>query len=134
MMKYKVKVFGLTSMVKGELLLYPFPLSFLGDVDPNTGRIAVKGFDRSLKGKILLIPEGKGSSVGAYVLFALKKRGNSPLAVVTCKPDITIASGCIVAEIPYAYGIPENELDKLSSYKYALLDPRRNEAVFSKTP
>ncbi|NIM17461.1 MAG: DUF126 domain-containing protein, partial [Candidatus Aminicenantes bacterium] len=44
---------------------------------------------RFISGKILIFPMGKGSTVGAYVLYQLKKKGLAPAAIVNVKADTT---------------------------------------------
>ncbi len=47
-----------------------------------------------------MFPSGKGSTVGSYVLFALKKAGLAPLAIVNEEIDPVVAVGSIISEIP----------------------------------
>lgn len=87
----------------GEALITREPLSFLGGVDPATGTIIEKGHpleNKSLAGKVLIFPNGKGSTVGAYVLYQLKKNGKAPAAIINLKTDPMVASGAIIAGIP----------------------------------
>jgi methyl-accepting chemotaxis protein len=61
----------------GELIVSSEPISFLGGVDPKTGIVIdpnheLKG--QSIKDKVLFIPGGKGSTVGSYVIFQMKKQ------------------------------------------------------------
>ena len=53
---------------QGEALVTTQPISFYGGVDPATGIIIEKGHElqgQSVKGKILVFPTGKGSTVGS---------------------------------------------------------------------
>jgi len=53
---------------EGEALTTTQPISFYGGVDPNTGVIIEKGHELqgiSVKDKILVFPQGKGSTVGS---------------------------------------------------------------------
>ena len=45
-------------------------------------------------------PEGKGSTVGSYVLYNLKRNGKAPLAIVNKECETIVAVGCIISEIP----------------------------------
>jgi len=88
---------------KGVAIVSDKPISFFGDVDRTTGRIVNKElniYGKSLKGKILVAPCGRGSTVGAWVIYALKKNKVAPAAIVLEKSDTVIASGCIIAGIP----------------------------------
>ena len=57
---------------RGEVLITKDPLSFLGGVDPHTGVVIENGhelYGKKISDKILVIPSGKGSTVGSYVIF-----------------------------------------------------------------
>jgi hypothetical protein len=87
----------------GEVLMSTSNISFFGGCDPKSGEIVEKGHPlegKSVAGKILVFPTGKGSTVGSYVLYALSKAGKAPLAIVNESTDPVIAVGCIIGEIP----------------------------------
>jgi len=89
--------------VVGEALVTGDDISFYGGCDPETGEIVEKGHHlegKSVAGKILVFPSGKGSTVGSYVLYALKKAEKAPLAIVNKMMDPVVAVGCIISEIP----------------------------------
>lgn len=88
---------------QGETLVSQMGISFYGGVDPQTGRVTEAGHDlegQSIAGKILVFPRGKGSTVGSYVLYRLKKNGCAPLAIVNAETETITAVGCIIADIP----------------------------------
>ena len=88
---------------RGEALVSRSPLSFYGGVDPKTGIVVERGHEfegKSVKGKILIFPRGKGSTVGSYVIYALKKNGVAPLAIVNEETEPIVAAGVILADIP----------------------------------
>ena len=89
--------------VVGEALVTGDDISFYGGCDPETGEIVEKDHHlegKSVSGKILVFPSGKGSTVGSYVLYALKKANKAPLAIVNKVMDPVVAVGCIISEIP----------------------------------
>jgi predicted aconitase with swiveling domain len=89
--------------VVGEALVTGDDISFYGGCDPETGEIVEKDHHlegKSVSGKILVFPSGKGSTVGSYVLYALKKADKAPLAIVNKVMDPVVAVGCIISEIP----------------------------------
>ncbi|TET12465.1 MAG: DUF126 domain-containing protein [Candidatus Thorarchaeota archaeon] len=89
--------------VIGEALVTGDDISFYGGCDPETGEIVERGHHlegKSISGKILVFPTGKGSTVGSYVLYALKKAGKAPLALINKTTDPVVAVGCIISEIP----------------------------------
>jgi len=94
--------------VKGKAIVSPEPIGFYGGVDVKTGEIIESGHPlegRSIKGKILVFPHGKGSTVGSYIIYGLKKLGNAPLAIVTENIDTVTAVGVIISEIPCIDGV-----------------------------
>lgn len=95
------KIFG--GKVEGNALVTTEDISFYGGCDPETGKIVEKGHQlegKSVAGKILVFPTGKGSTVGSYVLYALSKVGKAPLAIINKTTDPVVAVGCIISEIP----------------------------------
>ena len=87
----------------GKALISKQKISFLGAVDPATGIIIDKSLDiygKSITNRILIFPGGKGSTVGSYVIYQLKKRGKSPYAMINRRADTIVAAGAIIADIP----------------------------------
>ncbi|MEE8181080.1 MAG: DUF126 domain-containing protein [Nitrosopumilaceae archaeon] len=79
------------------------PINFLGTVDKKTGIISDKNhdlFEKSIKDTILVFPSGVGSSVGAYTIYSIKSNDTAPLAMICQKADLTVATGCALANIP----------------------------------
>jgi predicted aconitase with swiveling domain len=88
---------------RGKVLVSQMGISFYGGVDPDTGIITEAGHDlngQSIAGKVLVFPSGKGSTVGSYILYRLKKNGCAPLAIINADCETITAVGCIIAEIP----------------------------------
>ena len=70
---------------EGEALVSSDPIGFYGNVDIKTGKIIEKGHPlegKKVTGKILVFPCGKGSTVGSYVIYGLKKNGVGPAAII----------------------------------------------------
>ncbi|XHH08607.1 MAG: DUF126 domain-containing protein [Candidatus Bathyarchaeia archaeon] len=89
---------------QGEALVTTMPISFYGGVDPNTGIVLEKGHELqgvSIKGKILVFPQGKGSTVGSYTLYRMKKNGTAPAAMINRETETIVAVGAIISEIPF---------------------------------
>jgi uncharacterized protein len=88
---------------EGEALVTSQPISFYGGVDPNTGIVLEKGHElqgQSVKGKILVFPQGKGSTVGSYTLYRMKKNGTAPAGMINKECETIVAVGAIISEIP----------------------------------
>ena len=87
----------------GEALVTSQPISFYGGVDPNTGEIIEKGHElqgKIVKGKVLVFPTGKGSTVGSYTLYRMKKNGTAPAGIINKECETVVAVGAIISEIP----------------------------------
>jgi predicted aconitase with swiveling domain len=73
-------------------------------VDPESGRVTEKGHfleGKSIAGKILVFPAGKGSSsVQVDGLYQLLMQDNAPLAMIIERPDTILVTSAIIMEIP----------------------------------
>ena len=88
---------------EGLALVSLAPMSFYGGVNPDTGEVVERGSalaGQSVKGRVLVFPYGKGSTVGSYVLYRLAKNGLAPSAIVNAKCETIVAVGAIISEIP----------------------------------
>src|SRR5512139_783875 len=88
---------------EGEALVTGMGISFFGGVDPESGLVVERGHElegQSIAGKVLVFPTGKGSTVGSYTLYRLKKAGLAPAAIINAECETITAVGCIIAEIP----------------------------------
>lgn len=88
---------------QGPALVSHEPISFLGEVDPETGLVVdpqhpLSGCD--VGGCVLVFPTGKGSTVGSYVLYQLARNGHAPVALVNARCEAIVAVGAIIAGIP----------------------------------
>lgn len=114
---------------KGEVLFSKEPIQFLQGVDPEKGVVSDPKspiFDLPFAGKILVFPNTVGSSVGAYVIYRLKKNGKAPKAILNQNTDITTASGCAIAGIPL-FDLPENDISEFKEAKTVSLDAKKSE-------
>ncbi|MEM3143872.1 MAG: DUF126 domain-containing protein [Candidatus Nitrosotenuis sp.] len=109
---------------EGAVLKTEIPINFLGSVDKKTGVISDDKHDlvgRHVGDSILVFPYGVGSSVGAYTIYSLKSNKAAPKAMVCKKADITVASGCALANIPLVI-LSEEEYGMLYNGRHVLLD------------
>ena len=89
--------------VEGEAIVSKEPIGFYGGIDAKTGEVIEKGHElegQNVKDKILVFPNGKGSTVGSYVIYGLKKNGVGPKAIVNKETETIVATGVILAGIP----------------------------------
>ena len=102
-------------VAEGEGLTTSQPISFYGGVDPDTGIIIEKGHElegKKVKGKILVFPNGKGSTVGSYTLYRMKKNDTAPAGIINKDCETVVAVGAIISEIPC---IDEIDLSKIKT-------------------
>jgi predicted aconitase with swiveling domain len=88
---------------EGEALVSPEPLSFFGGVDAVTGVVVEPNHPlqgQCIAGRVLVFPTAKGSTVGSYILYRLKKAGLAPAGIVNAESEPIVAVGAIIAEIP----------------------------------
>ena len=88
--------------VSGELIISNKPLSLLYGIDMNgiVRDIESDIYGEVISGKVLFIPKVKGSTVGCYYLYKLKKVGKSPACFLVKEPDEILVTGCIISNIP----------------------------------
>jgi len=101
--------------VKAEALVTTEGISFYGGVDPDTAKVVEVGHPlegKSIAGKVLVFPQGKGSTVGSYVLYRLKKNGVAPAAIINKECETIVAVGAIIAEIPC---VDKIDIEKISN-------------------
>ena len=97
----------------GPALVTDQAISFLGNVNPETGIVVDPAHDlfgQSIAGKVLIFPGGKGSTVGSYVIYQLKKKGLAPAAMINLSSEPIVAVGAIISGIPLVDGVPEEIL------------------------
>ena len=95
------KIFG--GKAKGSALVSREALSFFGGINPDTGVIEEEGHPlegKSVSGRVLVFPHGKGSTVGSYTLYRMMKTGTAPIAILNRECETIVAVGVIIAEIP----------------------------------
>ena len=89
--------------VSGAALFTRMAISFYGGVDPDTGIVIERDHElngQCISGRIFVFPRGKGSTVGSYTLYRLKKNGLAPAAIINQECETITAVGCIISEIP----------------------------------
>ena len=110
---------------KGKVLLSKESISFYGGVDPYTGIIVEKGHileGKSIAGKILIFPRGKGSTVGSYIIYRLAKEGLSPKAIVNIDAEPVVAVGAIISNIPMIDKVDKSMFQEVSDGDFVEVD------------
>lgn len=107
---------------EGIAIVSEEPIGFYGGIDIKTGVVIEKGHPlekRSVKDKILVFPCGKGSTVGSYVIYGLKKNGVAPSGIINKETETIVATGAILAGIPC---VDQIEIEKIKDGDTVLLD------------
>lgn len=109
----------------GPALVSRDAISFLGGVDPKTGMVIEKGhalYGKNVKGTVLIFPGGKGSTVGSYVIYQLKKNGVSPAAIVNTRSEPIVAVGAIISDIPMVDSLEINPVESIKDGETVTVD------------
>ncbi|MGP8337745.1 MAG: DUF126 domain-containing protein [Methanosarcinaceae archaeon] len=112
-------------IAQGKVLISRDAISFLGNVDPETGVIVEQEHDlygRSIKDRVLVFPHGKGSTVGSYVLYQLSKNGVGPSAMINIESEPIVAVGAIISGIPLVDRMETNPYETLKDDTLVKID------------
>jgi predicted aconitase with swiveling domain len=104
---------------QGEALKLTEPLNAWGGLDPETGVIIHHSHPQrgqSLAGRVLVMPESRGSGTNAQVFAQAWANGHGPLAVVLASPDFVLCAGAVVANELYHIGCPVVVADDADGY------------------
>jgi predicted aconitase with swiveling domain len=88
---------------EGLALVYKGPFSFMGDLDPNTGKIPVPRHlleGEKLANKVFVFTTGKGSSGGDCIAWMAKENGNMPSAIICLESEPVLSAAAITTGIP----------------------------------
>ncbi|MGE5632284.1 MAG: aconitase X swivel domain-containing protein [Caulobacteraceae bacterium] len=98
-------------VAEGEVLISKDDIMFYL-IAPSTGVVIEKGHSlegRSISGKILIFPGGKGSSVvQADGLYQLLIKNNAPKALIIQNPDTVLVASAIIMETPMVDRVDES--------------------------
>jgi len=104
-------------VAEGEALVSVEPVSFYGGVDPETGFVTEPGHcccGENVSGRVFVFPTGKGSTVGSYVIYRMRKLGTAPAAIVNVETEAILATGCVISDIPL---VDKLDIDPLEAIK-----------------
>jgi predicted aconitase with swiveling domain len=126
-MKFKGHIIN-GGKAEGEAIVLDVPFSLIGDFDPNTGRILIKGHrleGENLAGKVLICPTGKGGTIAPFVAYEAKSMGNAPAAIICKKAEPIIALSAITIDIPMIDKPDKNPLEVIKTGDYVEVDGDR---------
>lgn len=110
---------------EGEVLISKDAVCFYL-VEPETGIVVEKNHDllgKSVAGKILVMPSGKGSSVvQADGIYKLAKYNNAPKAMIVQHADTVLVSSAIIMEVPMVHKVDKEFYDRISDGDTILVD------------
>ena len=112
-----MKIKGTTivpGVVKGEALVSSMPISFTGGMDPKTGIIRERGhaiLGQSVAGKILVFPQGKGSTTGSWQYWIAYKRGKAPIGMINVKAEGIVTCCAVITNTPMIHLLEKNPLE-----------------------
>ncbi len=120
---------------EGRALVSSQPISFWGDLEPETGTIISRHhelFGESIVGRVLVFPYGKGSSSGCGILLEAIRCRKAPTAMVNLKTEPILALGPIVAEELYGRSLPimtlsEESFKSIKTNDYLIVDSAKGE-------
>ncbi len=109
----------------GEALVSKSPVSFLGGINPETGLVVEKGHEiegKSVSGKILVFPVGKGSTAGSFQVYELACCKKAPRAIINLRADPVIAVGAIISDIPMVDRLDKDPIEVIKTGDFVEVD------------
>ena len=99
---------------KGEAFVLDIPFSFIGDFDPETGKLCIQGHPlsgKTIAGKILVCPTGKGGTIAPFVAYQAWQKGNAPIGIICERAEPIICESAITINIPILDNLNENPVE-----------------------
>jgi len=110
---------------EGEAVVYNGPFSFLGDLDPATGKVPVPRHElegKSLVNKVFVFTTGKGSSAGDSAAWTAKQKGNIPAAMICLESEPILSGAVIITGIPTVDRPEKNVFELIKTGDYVKVD------------
>jgi predicted aconitase with swiveling domain len=70
---------------------------------------------KCLSGKVLVFPYGKGSTVGSYVMYQLKKNNVAPAAIINRSAEPIVVVGAIISDIPMVDNTNQDPIETIKN-------------------
>jgi predicted aconitase with swiveling domain len=124
-----------SGQASAEAIVSKHALSFFGGVDPKTGIVIDHDHElrgQSIKGKVLIFPRGKGSTVGSYVIYALRKYDVAPTAILNVETEPIIIGGCVLASIPLVDRLDKDPTDVVQTGDWVTVNADTGVVVVTK--
>ena len=110
---------------EGEAIVTSTPFSFLGELEPSTGKVPSSShelFGKKLAGKIFVCPTGKGSSGGPGIAYIAKQRNNMPKAMIVKEVEPVLAAGILTADLPAVDRLDQDPITVIENGDYVIVD------------
>ncbi|KXB05206.1 hypothetical protein AKJ49_01310 [candidate division MSBL1 archaeon SCGC-AAA382A03] len=120
MSKKKIKGRGLTKgSVKAECIVSKKAFGFWRSIDLENGTVIDKNSDiqgKNVKDKILVFPEGRGSTDGSIAFLEAVRKNCYPKGIINKESEPILVAGAVLAEKLYETTIPM--MDRLEKDLY----------------
>ena len=110
---------------EGEAVVTRTPFSFLGELEPATGKVLSPThelYGQSLRNKIFVCPTGKGSSVGPGIAYIARKMGGLPAAMIVKEVEPVLAAAIIFAQIPAIDNLDQDPVEVICTGDHVIVD------------
>lgn len=110
---------------EGEALVSKMALGFNHGVYVDSGIIKDNGHDlvgQSMKGKVFVFPNGRGSTGASYYFYQLVKGGGGPVAMIMNKADTIVAAGAIMSDVPTVDALENGAYDTIETGDWVKVD------------
>ena len=110
---------------EGEAVVYNGPFSFLGDLNPATGKVPVPRHElegASLVNKVFVFTTGKGSSGGDFAAWTAKENNNAPAAIICLESEPVLTGAVLVTKIPTVDHPEKNVLELIKTGDFIKVD------------
>ena len=109
----------------GEALVLDVPFSFIGDFDPETGKLTILNhplFGKSIANKILVCPTGKGGTIAPFIAYQAKKKGNAPAAILCRKVEPILCESALAINIPILDSLSEDPVEHIKTGQFISIE------------
>ncbi len=124
-------------IAEGEAIVSRMAISFTGGMDPDTGIIREPGHDlegKSVAGKILVFPTGKGSTTGSWQFYAAYKRENAPKGMINISAEGVVTVSAIITDTPFVHSPEEDVLKMIEDGDFVRINGDKGHIEIRKRP
>jgi predicted aconitase with swiveling domain len=122
-------------VVEGESLVTTDLVAFWGGTNWETGEIVEVGHEargKSVAGKILVFPRGKGGAGETFGYYYLCRSGKAPKAIVCNRGMGQTVAGALLGTTPMVYGFEEDVVAAIKTGDIVRVDTDKGEVEIIK--